>query len=588
MIQYKTPMDQVSEVRDKTDLVSLISEYIPLKKAGRNFKANCPFHQEKTPSFVISPERQIWHCFGCQKGGDAFSFVMEYEHMEFPEALRTLAKKAGVELKDLRFDQGQYSQKEKIYKLNNLASKFYNFLLTEHKIGKPALAYLLKERKLNLNLIKTYSLGFAPHDNSLSKYLMNKKNYTKEDLLDAGLSFMRNGTVFDFFRGRIMFPLSDHRGNIVGFSGRAMNDNDQPKYINTRDTVVYHKGSLFFGMDSAKEEIKEKGSAIIVEGEFDALSSFKEGIKNVVAIKGTALTENQANLLGRFTKKVILCLDQDEAGFEATKRSLASLEKNGMTINIVTLKDKDPDETLKKDPAEFKKALKDSVEIYDFLISKKTSENARTAEGKKNVTSELLPILANIQNEIVKEHYIKKLAKEIDSSYESLFKELGKIEGQKDRPVIAPIPKEKKERREILEGYYLSLILQNDTVEILKEEKEFLDNYKFENMVYERIFENMGKFLKGKIKFNLQKFAQTLPQEVAPAFDVSYLFPLPKFEDSETFRLEVKRVEGELQKLSIKKEMESLAKMIEEEKNRLEAKVLQKKFSELAALLPRE
>lgn len=582
-------MDQVSEVRDKIDIVSLISEYIPVKKAGRNFKANCPFHQEKTPSFVISPERQIWHCFGCGKGGDAYSFLMEYEHMEFPEALRSLAKKTGVEIKDVSYDKGQYSQKEKIYKLNNLAAKFYNFLLTEHRIGKGALNYLIEKRKLNLNLIKNYSLGFSPRDNSLSKYLVDKKGYTKDDLLDSGLSFIRNGKIFDFFRGRVMFPLSDHRGNIVGFSGRALSDNDQPKYINSRDTIVYHKGNLFFGLESAKEEIKEKGNAIVVEGEFDCLSAFKEGIKNVVAIKGTALTENQANLLSRFTKKVILCLDQDEAGFEATKRSLNSLEKNGMTIGVVALKDKDPDETLKKNPGEFKKALKDAVEIYDFLISKAILKTPKTAEGKKNIVSELLPLFSNIQNEVVKEHYIKKLSKEIDSSYESLEKELGKIQGQKEKPETVFVTKEKKDRREILEGYYLSLILQNeDPAKTFKNEKEFLNNYQFENLVYKKIFGCLDKFMKGKIKLDQGKFAKTLPKEVTQAFDVSFLFPLPKFEDHETFETELKGVKDELKRLSIKKEMEDLARRIEEESDKGEAKLLQKKFSELAALIPRE
>lgn len=434
MIQYVAPMDQVSEIREKIDLPSLISEYIPLKKAGSNFKTTCPFHQEKTPSFVVSPERQIWHCFGCGKGGDAYTFLMEYENMDFPEALRTLAKKTGVKLQDSGFQRNVSSQKEKIYKVNSLTSRFYNFLLTKHKIGEEARDYLVKKRGLNLKLIETYSLGFSPHDNSLSKFLIGKKGYKKEDLIEAGLSFVRDGKVLDFFRGRIMFPLTDHRGNVVGFSGRALTDDAQSKYINTKDTVVYHKGSLFFGLDSARDEIKKKESAIIVEGEFDVLSAFKNGIKNIVAIKGTALTENQANLLSRFTKKVILCLDRDEAGSEATKRSLLPLEKNGMSIDILTLNEKDPDEAFKKGPASFKKALKEAQNIYDFLIAKLLSTfDPKTGESKRKITNELLPILSQIENEVVKEHYLRELAKKLDTSFESLIKEVEKTKTQKQK-----------------------------------------------------------------------------------------------------------------------------------------------------------
>ncbi len=549
MIQYSLPMDQVSEVREKTDLPSLISEYISLKKFGRNFKANCPFHQEKTPSFVVSPERQIWHCFGCGKGGDAFTFLMEYENMEFVEALRFLAKKVGVTLKNFGFQKGAYSQKENIYKLNSLASKFYNFLLTKHPIGKTALEYLIKKRDLNLNLINSYSLGFSPSDNSLSKYFTAKKGHKKEELLDSGLSYVRNGKTFDFFRNRIMFPLSDHRGNIVGFSGRALSDNDQPKYINTRDTLVYHKGSLFFGLESAKEEIKKKDSAIIVEGEFDALSSFKEGIKNVVAIKGTALTENQANLLSRFTKKVILCLDQDEAGFEATKRSLSSLEKNDFTIDVLILDDKDPDEALRKSPAAFKKALKNSVGVYDFIISKSLkSNNSQNVDGKRKITQEILPLVSQISNEVVKEHYLKKLSKDLDTSYESLIREIEKIQSaKKEASISVQSQPPKKGRRELLEEFYLSVVLQNgDPKELIKDRKDFLLSYEFENRAIKRIFEAMRKYFQKSEKFNIKSFARNLPKELLPIFDESFLFPLSKFDEDKLFEKYLEKAEFEL------------------------------------------
>lgn len=542
-------MDQVSEIRDKIDLPTLISEYIPLKKSGSNFKTNCPFHQEKSPSFVVSPERQIWHCFGCGKGGDAFSFLMEYENMDFPEALRVLAKKAGVKLRESGFQKGVFSEKEKIYKINSQAAKFYNFILTKHAIGKDALTYLVKKRGLNPNLIDNYLIGFSPHDNSLSNYLIEKKDCKKEDLLTAGLSYIKDGKLVDFFRGRIMFPLTDHRGNIVGFSGRSLVDTAQSKYINTKETVVYHKGSLFFGLDRARDEIKKKGSAIIVEGEFDALSAYKNGIKNIVAIKGTALTENQANLLSRFTKKVILCLDQDEAGFEATKRSLPFLEKSGMTIDIITLSEKDPDEELKKSPAGFKKALAKAQGIYDFLIGKALKEGDKTAEGKKRIVLELLPVISTIENEVVKEHYLRDLSERINTSFESLLKEIEKTKNKKEKSEVGYIAKSGKEksRREVLEEFYLSVFLQNDNPkEFIDKDKDFLKKYKFDNDAINRVFKYSKEYFEKNQKFDIKRFSSKMPSELIPIIDLCFLFPVPKFENEEIRDRYLSKVKEEL------------------------------------------
>lgn len=549
-------MDQVSEIREKIDLPSLISEYIPLKKAGSNFKGLCPFHQEKTPSFVVSPERQIWHCFGCGKGGDAFSFLMEYENMDFPEALRTLAKKTGVKLQGYDFQKGAFSQKEKIYKINSISAKFYNFVLTKHKIGKVALDYLTKKRGLNIKLINNYFLGFSTSDNSLSKYLTAKKDYKEGDLIEAGLSYIRDGKILDFFKGRIMFPLTDHRGNIVGFSGRSLSDDAQSKYINTKDTLVYHKGSLFFGLDTARDEIKKKENAIIVEGEFDVLAAFKNGIKNIVAIKGTALTENQANLLSRFTKKVTLCLDQDEAGFTATKRSLASLEKNGMSIDIVTLKEKDPDEQLKKNPTAFKKALKQAQSIYDFLISKTMSkESSKNADAKRNITEELLPIFSQIENEVVKEHYIRTLANKINTSFESILKEIDKIKIQKEKQEITFVQKDKKGRREILEEFLLSFFLQSENPkEFLEDEKEFLGKYKFDNLAITRIFKYAKEYFEKNKKWDIKKFSIKIPAELLAILDLCFLFPIPKFKNKEIAERYLLKIKNELSFLQTKSE----------------------------------
>ena len=527
-------MDQATEIREKIDIVSLISEYLPLKKAGRNFKTNCPFHNENTPSLVISPERQIWHCFGCGKGGDAFTFLMEYENMEFPEALRALAKKAGITLRETAFKSQEYSEKEKIFTINNQALKYYHYILTEHKIGNVALSYLLEKRKINKGIIDTFELGFAPSGGSaLSDYLVKKKGYKNKDLLFAGISFERNGRLYDFFRGRIIFPLFDHRGNVTGFSARALDDNNQPKYLNTKETAVYHKGSMFFGLNGAREEIKQKQDAIIVEGEFDMISLFMEGIKNVVAIKGTALTENQVNLLARFTPKVTLCLDQDNAGFEATRRSLETIEKKGLTTAIiVTTEGKDPDEAIKKNPAGFKKAIKESVGVYDYLTEKFVSETDKdTAQGKKDITDNLLPLFANITNEVIKEHYLKKLSAILDISIASLLKEVEKLQKKDlEDKVIVPLKKSTKTERETAEEYALALILQsNDPKKAVEENKAFFEEYKFEIQALEKVLKQTFPFFEKRDKFNAELFSKSLSKELVPAFDTCYLFPLTKF-----------------------------------------------------------
>ncbi len=544
-------MDQATDIREKIDIVTFISEYLPLKKAGRNFKTNCPFHNEKTPSFVISPERQIWHCFGCGKGGDAFTFLMEYENMEFPEALRALAKKAGVTLKETSFRQRQYSEKENIFTLNSQALKFYHYILTKHPVGKNALSYLLDKRKLNKGIIDTFQLGFAPSSGSaLSNYLLKKKNYKNKDLLSAGLSFERGGRLYDFFRGRIIFPLFDHRGNVTGFSARALNEKDQPKYLNTKETAVYHKGSMFFGLNIAKEEIKKNQDAIIVEGEFDAISLYMEGIKNAVAIKGTALTENQVALLSRFTPKVNLCLDQDNAGFEATRRSLEVLERKGLTASIVVVKDgKDPDEALKKNPLGFKKALRENLGVYDYLVNKFVSENNKgSAEGKKKITDNLLPLFANISNEIIKEHYLKKLSSILGTSLESVLKELGKIQ-KKELEVEAVISKkDKRPRREILEEYLLALILQSSAPEkIIEENKKLLLGYRFESLALGRIFQGLVEFFEKNEKFDAKTFSHLLSKELVAAFDTCYLYPLSKFVDEANYEEEITKQIKELE-----------------------------------------
>jgi DNA primase len=585
-------MDQVTEIREKLDIVTFIADFLPLKKAGRNFKTNCPFHNEKTPSLVISPERQIWHCFGCGKGGDVYTFLMEYENMEFPEALRSLAKRAGVTLKESSFKQGEYSEKENIFSVNNHALKFYHYVLTELPAGKEALAYLLQKRKINKGIIDTFQLGFAPSSgNALSNYLLKKKSYKKRDLISAGVSLERGSQCYDFFRGRIIFPLFDHRGNVTGFSGRALNDNDQPKYLNTRETAVYHKGSMFFGLNTAKDEIKQKQDAIIVEGEFDAIALYMEGIKNAVAIKGTALTENQVALLSRFTPKVTLCLDQDNAGFEATRRSLEVLEKKGMTTSIIVIKDgKDPDEALKKNPSGFKKALRESLGVYDYLVDKFVAENNKdSAQGKKAIADNLLPLFANISNEIIKEHYLKKLSSIFEISLESLLKEVEKLKKKDLEDKIAIPQKDKRARREVLEEYLIALIVQSSNPQkALEDNQESLTLYQFATPSLGKLLENLKTFLKTSAELNQEKFAKLLSKELVQSFDTCFLFPLPKLE-ADKYIEEIQKVIKELLTLFIKERVNFITAEIKiKEKNKdHNTEGLRAELSKLITSLPK-
>jgi DNA primase len=457
-------MDEVDKIKQKLDIVELIGERLQLKKAGRNFKANCPFHNEKTASFVVSPERQIWHCFGCQKGGDMFTFIQDFENVTFAEALKELANRAGVKLVSSPARSDREKKQELIYSLNHLSAQFYNYLLLSHPAGKRALAYLTEKRKLTIPLIKTFMIGFAPGNDALVRYLIGKKKYAENDLLLAGLAFQKGRYVSDFFRNRIIFPILDHRSNVIAFSGRILDDltADGPKYVNTRETPVYIKGDTFFGLNLARDAIKSEGKVIIVEGELDVITAHKEGILNIVAVKGTALTENQIKLLKRFTQKFAFCFDTDPAGTEAQRRSIQLIEREGITATVVIPpQGKDPDELLNENPVAFKKALKNDTNVYDFIIDSALSEfDRKSSEGKKEILDKTLPYLSGIENEVVKEHFLKKLAVEIDTSLEAVTKQIAKIAMPAQKSDVVS-PKAQLPAEEITEIYLLSLIFQS-------------------------------------------------------------------------------------------------------------------------------
>lgn len=585
-------MDQVAQVREKTDIVSLISSYVSIKKTGHNFKSPCPFHTEKTPSFVVSPERQIWHCFGCQRGGDCFAFLMQYENIEFPEALRILAKKAGITLTQTPLQSGVSSKKEKIYLLNHQAMEFYHYVLTKHTAGKKALEYFTHIRHINEKVLQTFMVGFAPGaGNALVKYLLLKKKHKKEDLIEAGLAIEKRGGLGDFFSNRIMFPLLDHRGNVEGFSGRILTTQaDGPKYINTRETLVYHKGNVFFGLNIAKDEIKKENSAIIMEGEFDVMSSFQEGIGNAIAVKGTALTEAQVNLIARFAPKISLCFDADSAGQEAIIRSLGAIEKKGLTCSIIVCTDtKDPDEAIQKDPFAFKNSVKHDVPVYDYLLDRAVSKfNVASADGKKRVSDTLLPLLNNIENEVVKEHYLKKLASAIDTTYESIQKQTQRFAKQVKDDIFIKRAKDARSRKEIIEEYLLSLLLQ------FKASQQILDKVHKDNILfsfsvpsYKKIAEHFFSYVEENASIDVPLFLKGIPPELFDAFDRCYLLPIPSFEEDSKHMEEIVKVAKELYLVSLRENLKLISEQLKKkEKDETEGFLtLQQEFSRLASLL---
>jgi len=408
------------EVKSQIDIVDYIGSQIPLKRAGRNFSGLCPFHHEKTPSFHVSSERQMFKCFGCGKSGDIFTFYQEREGVTFFEALKDLAKIAGVELESFA-PSDEYNQKQRLLELNVAAAKLFHLLLTQHKIGKNALTYLI-ERGVLSSQISEFQLGYAPDGwHTAYEYLTRKKHFKPEEVEAVGLTIKSANGWYDRFRGRIMFPLTDHRGNIVGFSGRILpnlDDGKSGKYINTPETSLYHKSQLLFPLYYLKDRIRDENSVVVVEGEFDVLSSVRASVSNVVAVKGSALTNEQATLIKRYSDTVILSLDADSAGVAAAKRAITVLQVQELTIKVVEIpKGKDPDELVRTDPKLWRDAVKQAVNIYDFFLDVALRQyDQNSVEGQKKISAELLPIFAKIENKIEQDHYLKKLAETLNTA----------------------------------------------------------------------------------------------------------------------------------------------------------------------------
>lgn len=432
--------DVKEEVRSRLNIEDVIGEYVQLKRAGRNFKGLSPFSGEKTPSFYVSPEKNIWHDFSSNKGGDVFSFVMEVEGVDFREALELLARKAGVEITayDSKASQERSKQKKRLLEAHEWATKYFQQSLLRNE---KALEYVFKKRGLSKEIVQTFRIGYAPDSGDALVQLLVKKGFSKKELSDAGLTNRFGG---DLFRGRMMVPLMDTAGQVIGFTGRILSDEpNAPKYLNTPQTLLYDKGRHVFGLSQAKEAIRSNDYAVVVEGNLDVVSSHQAGVRQVVATAGTAMTESHLKALVRLSPNVRLGFDGDSAGLAATERAIPIAQQVGLELSIVSLPEdvKDPDELIQQDPALWEKAIAGAEGVVDWLLEQYTRREDMTAPlGKRRFTTAALGVVRALQDEVEQEHYLKKIAMYTATSLDTIKEKFSNAEVEEVRPLkpVAP------------------------------------------------------------------------------------------------------------------------------------------------------
>lgn len=419
-------MNDVEEVKNRLDIVEVIGGYVPLKQAGRNHKGLSPFKTEKTPSFMVSAEKGIWHDFSTGKGGDVISFVMLMEGLEFRDALEMLAKRAGVQLKPRSKNASvNQSKKVRLYEAVELAMRYYHYCLGRNKT---AFDYFTKQRRLKPSTIKNFKLGYSPDGWENLKNFLIKKGFTQTEIKEAGLATNKPGSnsYYDVFRGRVMFPVFDAQNRPIGFSARILGDQKAAKYINSPQSLIYDKSTAIYGYAQAKEAIRVQEKAVIVEGNMDVLALHDAGFQNVVACSGTALTTQQIKTLSYLTPNVFLCFDNDEAGFNATLRAIEVAADLDVRLFVITLDGvKDPGE-LKQIKADWPKATSAALYAPDYILSwVRTKFDLSTALGKRDATTPLVSMLERLDDDIERSHYLKKCSQLLDVSEAQLFNKLG-------------------------------------------------------------------------------------------------------------------------------------------------------------------
>lgn len=468
MVRYSD--DVIEEIISSNDIVDVVSQYVTLKRSGRNFLGLCPFHKEKTPSFSVSPDKQIFHCFGCGVGGNVIHFVSKIENLNFKESLEMLADKAGITLPTINSGEDSKRQelKEKIYKINEAVAELYHKTLYE-PIAKPAQEYV-KKRKLDNKTLVNFKIGYAPNQNILYRFL-KEKGFNEEEILTSTLVKKYNNNYIDSFKNRLIFPILDVRNRVIAFGGRVL-DNSLPKYINSPDTIVYNKGRNLYGLNVAKNSKLDK--IIMVEGYMDCVSLHQRGITNVVASLGTALTENQGRLLRKYSEKVIISYDSDGAGQAATLRGLEILKNIGCDVRILQMEGaKDPDEyVIKYGNGRFNLLVENAISLVEFKVKVlKKNLNLENANDKIKFLKETAKLLQKIDSKIEQEIYIDKISEEYEISKEAIYAEINKQTGnktgnkilEKSRSVV--VKKQNKEIPAVLqkrEDAIIALLINGD------------------------------------------------------------------------------------------------------------------------------
>ena len=487
----------IEEIKSKLDIIDVIGGYIKLQKSGRNYKAPCPFHSEKTPSFMVSPEKQLWRCFGCNRGGSIFDFIMEIEGVEFGDALRTLAQRAGVELNKVnpKLAAQWKTERTRLYEICDLANRFFIKQL-ESKAGKDIQKYLFS-RGLKLKTIKDWEVGYAPnHWQGLLDFL-NGRGYSDEEIMKTGL-IVKSETgkskrgYYDRFRDRIIFPIKNINEAVIGFTGRENPNNPDErmgKYINTPNTLIYDKSQVLYGLDKAKLDIRKKNLCILVEGQTDVLMSHQEGFNNIIASSGTALTEHQLKIIKRYTQNLAMAFDMDLAGEIATKRGIDLAIQSGLNVKVINLPDnQDPADCLQKNVSAWSNAVNQAKGFVEFYLESIFVKNDPfTGEGKKIISQEFLPVIRKIPNKVEQAHWLQELAQRIKVSESILMEELKKIK----EPIInRPLDylEDKKDNKECLEEYTIGLILSYPS--IFRRQKKKPQNI-FNNPDLEKIYKSL-------------------------------------------------------------------------------------------------
>lgn len=449
--------DAREEIKSRISIEDLAGEYLELKRTGRNFKALSPWTNERTPSFIVSPDKQIWHDFSSGKGGDIFGFIMEVEGMNFREALEFLARKAGVEIETFNSKRSKEiaEKKERLRKILQISSNFYQHMLIR---DKKALNYVFKKRKLSKEIVQDFKVGYAPNGQKILTNFLLKKGFSLNDIRDAGLLNRFGG---DIFRNRMVITLKDASGEPVGFTGRTIDDEpNAPKYLNTPQTLLYDKSSNIFGLSQAKNEIRKTGFAVVVEGNMDVISSHQVDVRNVVATAGTAMTVNHLKALSRFSNDIRLCFDSDQAGINATERAISLGQQAGVELSIITLDQsagqaKDPDELIQKDVELWKKSIANPQPAMEWVFDQYQKRlDISTAKGKKDFSTIALKLVENLNDPVEKDFYINEISKRIGVSKATL---LNKIDEEKK-------PEKTKKR-----------------VKIEKTDKKFVDDFLYED-----------------------------------------------------------------------------------------------------------